>query len=224
MNLEVNGIFSRGTDEERVSMTVIKDTNLKNFMLVDMSFNKKSQLSEKGKHVFCFPELEVKKGDYLILYTRPLSEGQMYNFARKDDLNYHFFSFGFDSRYSIWKNIESSVSMFEIADYYTGEFSKGQIYISGDAVSLNREVSKYVFTAKVVGLMDLGDNNGDNSYGWSGLKAVVIEEENLFLVDVPEDSLLIDPDGNEVRTDQPWTPNTSDYERYNLVVFQKDSL
>ena len=48
-----------------------------------------------------------------------------------------------------------------------------KIYATGDGINLhNPDNSVQVELARIVGLIDLGSNNGDNSYGWSGIKAV----------------------------------------------------
>lgn len=62
-----------------------------------------------------------------------------------------------------------------------------RIYASGEAqylIAPGEFLSSNPF-GRVVGLIDLGDNNGCNDFGWTGLKAVIDVDGEEFVLDFP---------------------------------------
>ncbi len=99
-----------------------------------------------------------------------------------------------------------------------------KIYAAGEAQSLDSPgTSIQIDTpALVVGLIDLGNNNGQNEFGWSGLKAVVELEGKRYVLDFVETSHMETDDGIEITSpdtdSQLWWPNKEDASRYNLEI------
>lgn len=98
-----------------------------------------------------------------------------------------------------------------------------RIYASGEAQRLNvpgEFLSPNPF-GRVVGLIDLGDNNGANDFGWTGLKAVIDVEGEEFVLDFPEFSRVETDDGIEIASGDAgsilsWWPSREDAQRYDL--------
>ena len=99
-----------------------------------------------------------------------------------------------------------------------------KIFATGDVIHLDKTSNiTRVTLARVVGLINSGSNNGDNSFGWCGLKAVINFEDLIYVLDFPEavkittnDNLLV-AEGTTA-----WNPSTYDLEKFDLLLFDKD--
>lgn len=74
---------------------------------------------------------------------------------------------------------------------------------------------------RVVRLIDLGDNNACNDFGWTGLKAVIEFEGEEFVLDFPEFTRVETEDGIEIACGDAgsilsWWPSREDAQRYGL--------
>ena len=82
MKLSIVGIKDNGTDDERVLIKVEEDCNLNKYILYDETFDEKGNPSNKVPHMYRFDSLDVKKGEYVSLYTKGkkgYSKGTMKN-------------------------------------------------------------------------------------------------------------------------------------------------
>lgn len=70
MKLSIVGIKDIGTDDERVLIKVEEDCNLSKYILYDETFDEDGNPSNKVPHMYRFDSLEVKKGEYVSLYTK----------------------------------------------------------------------------------------------------------------------------------------------------------
>lgn len=102
MDLKLINIRDAGQDRERVLIRVLKDCNLKGYMIVDNTYDENGQISNVNRHVFIFPDCDVSKGDIVRLYTK---RGNNYsgeaNYGR-DIVTYHNFFWGFDNGATVW--------------------------------------------------------------------------------------------------------------------------
>lgn len=57
--LEITDVKSKGR-EERITLIAQAGTNLKNYLIYDTTFSADGKLSNKGRHVFPFPDYEVE--------------------------------------------------------------------------------------------------------------------------------------------------------------------
>jgi hypothetical protein len=71
MSLELVKIHGHGKqNEEVVELSVLKDCDLSKFMIADTTFGESEKsISNKLRHIYWFATKEVKKGDYVLLYT-----------------------------------------------------------------------------------------------------------------------------------------------------------
>lgn len=100
-----------------------------------------------------------------------------------------------------------------------------KIYISGTALKYNDPDMFSMIDiplCRVIGLVDLDENNCENSFGWSSCKAVVSFENSPYVVDFPEYARLETNDGVLIIEDsgeKVWYPKMNDLEKYDLFHF-----
>lgn len=75
-----------------------------------------------------------------------------------------------------------------------------QIFASGEGRKLSApdEFLPQGSIGKVIGLIDLGQDNGTNDFGWTGLKPVIDFEGNAYVLDFAEHTRLVTDDGIEL--------------------------
>ena len=70
MSLDLNSVVNSSTPQgEFVWIEVLADCNLSNYAIIDRTFDVNQRLSNEFRHIFIFPNLNVKKGDWLKLCT-----------------------------------------------------------------------------------------------------------------------------------------------------------
>ena len=70
MKLKVDGIYHRGKlSEEHVSLLVVQNCNLCNYMIMDTTFAEGGLISNEHRHVKWLPEIEVTAGMMVALWT-----------------------------------------------------------------------------------------------------------------------------------------------------------
>ena len=76
MKIETQKIKDRGNDEERIILRVLEDCNLCRYLVLDTTFDKDGNISNKNnRQVYAFGDMPVRKGDYVVLYTKVGNEG-----------------------------------------------------------------------------------------------------------------------------------------------------
>lgn len=72
MELKILKVDGRGSaSNEYIIFSVLKDCNLKSFIVCDKTFNSDGTPSNKHRHVYFFPSCEVKAGEIVWLNTCP---------------------------------------------------------------------------------------------------------------------------------------------------------
>lgn len=70
MNIDIVSIHGQGdADAEFVYLKVTQDCNLQFYMLTDSTYVDESHISNKLRHLYWFPDQQVKAGDRIILST-----------------------------------------------------------------------------------------------------------------------------------------------------------
>ena len=69
MDLEIITIADRGNDNERLIMKAIRKCSLNEYIVLDTTYDEKGIASNKYRHVFIMPDIEVNDGDFVWLYT-----------------------------------------------------------------------------------------------------------------------------------------------------------
>lgn len=115
MKMKLTKIHGQGEqDEEYVSLTIKEDCNLSTFLLSDATFDSKGKVSNKLRHTFWFPYLDVEKGDFVRLYT---GKGKNESFNNKSKTQTHYIYWGLAT--PIWNDTGDGGVLFEISDLDT---------------------------------------------------------------------------------------------------------
>lgn len=96
MRLRIVDIRANSTDDERVLIKVEEDCNLKNYILYDETFDEEGNPSNKVPHMFRFDSLEVKKGEYISLYTKGKKGYSQSKMSNPKDAPLHIIKRGLD--------------------------------------------------------------------------------------------------------------------------------
>lgn len=86
-------------DEERIVFRVLVECNLSNYILIDKTYDENGQVSNVHRHCYVFPNIEVQRGDFIILYT---GKGTPRSYTNNSQTTSHMFYWGFDEGVSIW--------------------------------------------------------------------------------------------------------------------------
>jgi hypothetical protein len=122
MDLQIINIFDHEDKAEHVTFSVINDTNLKNFIVLDDTFNAEGKLSNKERHPFWFPDWEVQSYDQVRLYTGAgnnktllmIRDGKPVHFAGRQ-LNVHHIFWNLKS--SVWNKNGDEAFLIAIEDF-----------------------------------------------------------------------------------------------------------
>lgn len=69
MKLEITALLNGDQTQERITLTVHDDCNLKDYMVADETYNTSGVASNLHRHTFWFPDQAVKKGDIVTVAT-----------------------------------------------------------------------------------------------------------------------------------------------------------
>ena len=86
--------------------------NLGDFLIADTTYHDNETVSNKLRHVYWFPDYEVKPGDLVILYTR---EGDEFSSPNSDGTRSHFFYWGLGR--PVWNEDSDSAVLIKIAEW-----------------------------------------------------------------------------------------------------------
>ncbi|WP_312716756.1 hypothetical protein [Sphingobacterium multivorum] len=116
MKLKIEKVVDFGTlDSERVELSVLEDTNLHYFIIVDTTYLAEDKISNKMIHTFWFKPQQVNKGDEVVLYSKV-------GIKRSTDINggknkkYHIY---WDLKSSVWNNSGDAAVLFEVKAWKT---------------------------------------------------------------------------------------------------------
>ena len=115
MSLKIIRVSDAGDDQsERLVMKVTDECNLKDFMVMDCTYEN-GQVSNKHRHVYFFPDKSVKKVEYVILFTRS-GKNKTGTWNDDDDTVTHRFYWGLDT--TVWNEDgdEALVLKYRIVD------------------------------------------------------------------------------------------------------------
>lgn len=97
--------------DEHIIFQVLTDTNLQKYCFCDNSYNTEGELSNKHRHVFFFPNLDVNQNDFVFVHN---VEGD-YNTAKNKggSINHHIY-WGINT--CVWNDDIDGVFLIEISD------------------------------------------------------------------------------------------------------------
>ena len=70
MDLKLIKIADRGNDNERLIMRAVRKCNLNEYIVLDTTYDEEGIVSNKHRHVYIMPNIDVNEGDFIWLYTR----------------------------------------------------------------------------------------------------------------------------------------------------------
>ena len=115
MELKILKVDGRGSaSNEYIIFSVLKDCNLKSFIVCDKTFNSDGTPSNKHRHVYFFPSCEVKAGEIVWLNTCPGTNRKNETHGGK---RAHEFFWGLNS--SVWNDGGDKVHLIKISEIET---------------------------------------------------------------------------------------------------------
>ena len=88
------------------------DQNLWHYILFDATFDETGQSSNIHRHSFIFPNMNVRKGDFIVLYT---GKGKIETFVNTAGTRTHKLYWGFDC--NIWNNGCDEALLVKVEDF-----------------------------------------------------------------------------------------------------------
>lgn len=99
MKLKIENIYNHGTlDKEHVVLSVLEDCNLSAYVLMDTTYDKDGNVSNKHRHVKWLPSVQAKKGDRVSVWTKEGSDKSV----TSDGTRWHRVYWNMNT--SIWNN------------------------------------------------------------------------------------------------------------------------
>lgn len=70
MDLKLVKIADCDTGKERLIMRAVRECNLNEYIVLDTTFDEAGIVSNKHRHVYIMPDINVNEGDFIWLYTK----------------------------------------------------------------------------------------------------------------------------------------------------------
>ena len=99
MKVKIKEIIDHGHSDERIVLNVIEDIDIGEYLVMDTTYTKDGNVSNKVRHPYWFPDKKIKKGDLVILYSKKGTQSETKNQSGSTS---HFFFWGLDS--NVWNN------------------------------------------------------------------------------------------------------------------------
>ena len=114
MRIKINKIADAGVlNNERIVMKALSDADVGKYAVFESRYRDDS-ITTGVEDVFWFPDKEVSKGDYVVLYTK---RGNQSEKTLRSGNKSHFFYWGSTS--AKWGNTQTVPALLEIADWET---------------------------------------------------------------------------------------------------------
>lgn len=111
MDIEISQLSKAdGSSSEFLLMSVNNTCSLKDFLVMDSTYDKNKKLSNIDPHVFCFPDVDVEAGEFVCLFT---SSGK-YKVKIIDGESVHCFYWG--SKAAIWNDDGDKAFLLKIGE------------------------------------------------------------------------------------------------------------
>ena len=118
MKLSIVNIADRGvTEQERLFLRVLNDTNLTYYVVLATSYNSATSISAGWKGAYWFDPRPVKSGDSVILYSKA---GEAKNIKNKDGTTTHFLYWG--AKTPLWNVTGKCAVVMEVSGWVTSPF------------------------------------------------------------------------------------------------------
>jgi hypothetical protein len=112
MKIDILGVQGRGNPEtEEIWFMVKEDTNAKFYMVADTTYKNGTEISNKLRHTYKFPDQKLDKGDSICLHTK---KGMYHTQPNKNKKTLHHFYWGLDE--DIWNKTGDIAYLYFITD------------------------------------------------------------------------------------------------------------
>lgn len=99
MNLKLVKIADCGNDDERLVIKAVGKCNLNEYIVLDTTFGESGIVSNKHRHVYIMPDINVNEGDFIWLYTK---KGNYHTHNNDSNTTTHNIYWGLDTH--VWNN------------------------------------------------------------------------------------------------------------------------
>ena len=107
MKARIYKVVSDSLDAERIVIEIMEDCNMDQFLVFDTTYDNNGRVSNLHRHVFLFKSLQVKKGDFVSLFTRTKGDNDEESFTNKRETKTYQLFWGLDQQ--IW-NRDSDIA------------------------------------------------------------------------------------------------------------------
>lgn len=115
MSFQILKVKDRGDlDKERVILKANKDCEISWYILFDNTYNDDGTISNLWRHMYIFPQITIKQGDFVWLYTR---RGQNINRGNNSGTSTYLLYWGLDE--TIWNHDEDVAYLVKYIDSQT---------------------------------------------------------------------------------------------------------
>jgi hypothetical protein len=115
MDLNILNIYDHEGETERITLVVLKDTNLDQYVIIDNTYDSAGNIVNKERHAYWFPNQLVKTNEWVRLYT---GKGT-YSFTKEVRggvlKNIHNFYWGLNS--SVWNKNGDEAYVIHLSDF-----------------------------------------------------------------------------------------------------------
>lgn len=112
MKIIIEGVKRQGDKDEYISFKVIAvEVDLKDFLLIDTTFDEDGEVSNKERHIFKFPKQTVTKDQKIFLYTH----SQKFKQGALNRAGNIFYSWNLG--HDVWNDGGDKAVLIEIADF-----------------------------------------------------------------------------------------------------------
>lgn len=111
MKLEIRAVQGQGDiPNEYLMLLALDDCDLSRYAVVDNTYNTSGNASNKVRHTFFFPSKQVRKGEWVALYTK----SGKYNLGKTTtEKPLHRFYWGLNN--AVWNDSGDTVHLLEIS-------------------------------------------------------------------------------------------------------------
>lgn len=113
MKIDIKSVSGHGDyDKEFVTLNVNVDCDAAIHVLTDTTYTSDGKVSSLLRHMYWLPDKQVKKGDFIYVYTKT---GTNNSFANKAGTTTHAFYWGLKT--AVWNDAKDCAVLFEIASW-----------------------------------------------------------------------------------------------------------
>lgn len=113
MKIDIQSVSNHGDfDKELVTLTVNADCDAGIHILTDTTYTGEGKVSSLLRHMFWLPDKQVKKGDFIQVYTKA---GTNTSHSNKANTTTHVFFWGLKT--AVWNNTKDCAVLIEIAEW-----------------------------------------------------------------------------------------------------------